>query len=53
MIYTSGVYKSEDDTLEIAQTRKMTNICRMLHLEKGHKLLDIGRYSAHGCCVHL
>lgn len=42
MVYTSGVYKSLDDTLEEAQSRKLDFICEKLQLQEGESLLDIG-----------
>lgn len=44
MIYTSAIFGSEDETLEIAQHRKMNLICEKLQLHKydAPKLLDIG-----------
>jgi len=44
MLYTSGVFESEQDTLEQAQENKMTIACKKIHLdkEKSEKVLDIG-----------
>lgn len=42
MLYTSGVFESEDDTLEQAQENKMRIACKKIHLKEGERLLDIG-----------
>ncbi|MCS6809203.1 MAG: cyclopropane-fatty-acyl-phospholipid synthase family protein [Bacteroidota bacterium] len=43
MVYTSGFFVDiENDTLELAQDRKMQMVCRKLHLKEGDRLLDIG-----------
>lgn len=42
MLYTSGVYESESDTLKQAQINKMNLACRKVHLQEGERLLDIG-----------
>lgn len=42
MLYTSGVWESPDETLEVAQKRKLDTICRKLRLKAGDRLLDIG-----------
>ena len=42
MIYTSGVYTSENDTLEEAQKRKLDTVCQKLQMKKGDRHLDIG-----------
>ncbi|MFB6350955.1 MAG: class I SAM-dependent methyltransferase, partial [Bradymonadaceae bacterium] len=42
MVYTSGFYEAEDDTLDQAQKNKMDLVCRKLQLEPGDKFLDIG-----------
>ena len=42
MVYTSGVYKGLDQSLEVAQKNKMSLICDKLMLKEGEKFLDIG-----------
>jgi sphingolipid C9-methyltransferase len=42
MIYTSGVFRDEHESLEDAQRNKMNLVCEKLRLEKSHTLLDIG-----------
>ena len=42
MIYTSGVFHDEHESLEDAQRNKMNLVCQKLRLEAGHTLLDIG-----------
>jgi len=42
MLYTSGVFENESDSLQTAQENKMTIACNKIHLKEGEKLLDIG-----------
>jgi cyclopropane fatty-acyl-phospholipid synthase-like methyltransferase len=42
MIYTSGIFMSEEDTLEEAQRNKLELVCNKIHLKKGERMLDIG-----------
>jgi cyclopropane-fatty-acyl-phospholipid synthase len=42
MTYSCAVFASDDDTLEIAQRRKVDLICRKLELQPGMRLLDVG-----------
>ena len=42
MVYTSGIYEDESETLEQAQDRKLDLVCRKMHLQPGDELLDIG-----------
>jgi cyclopropane fatty-acyl-phospholipid synthase-like methyltransferase len=42
MIYTSGLFREETDSLEQAQRNKMNVVCEKLRLAPGHTLLDIG-----------
>lgn len=42
MVYTSGVYEKDSDTLVTAQDNKMRKICEKLRLKPGMRLLDIG-----------
>ena len=42
MIYTSGIFESQDESLEVAQDRKMDLVCRMSRMKPGDEHLDIG-----------
>jgi cyclopropane-fatty-acyl-phospholipid synthase len=42
MVYSCAYFRSETDTLEDAQTRKLDHICRKLRLAPGERFLDIG-----------
>jgi len=42
MIYTSGIYESQDESLEKAQARKLNMVCNNVHLKEGDDHLDIG-----------
>lgn len=42
MLYSSGIYESEDSSLERAQCAKMDRLCRQLKLKPGDNLLEIG-----------
>lgn len=42
MVYTSGVYRGLDQTLEQAQFNKMSLICDKLEVKAGERFLDIG-----------
>uniref|UniRef100_A0A7S2S2D1 sphingolipid C(9)-methyltransferase n=1 Tax=Mucochytrium quahogii TaxID=96639 RepID=A0A7S2S2D1_9STRA len=42
MIYTSGIFEGDDDTLEVAQERKLDLVCRYSRMKPGDKHLDIG-----------
>ena len=42
MTYSCAVFASADDTLEVAQRRKVDLICRKLDLQPGMRLLDVG-----------
>jgi cyclopropane fatty-acyl-phospholipid synthase-like methyltransferase len=42
MVYTSGFFRNEGETLEQAQDNKMNLVCQKLQLEPGERLLDIG-----------
>lgn len=42
MVYTSGYFRTLDDTLEQAQDNKLDLIAQKMQLKKGESLLDIG-----------
>ncbi len=42
MIYTSGLFREADESLEDAQRNKMNAVCQKLRLQRDHALLDIG-----------
>lgn len=42
MIYTGGIYESQQDTLTEAQDRKLDLVCRQTKMKPGSKHLDIG-----------
>jgi cyclopropane-fatty-acyl-phospholipid synthase len=42
LVYSCAYFASEDDTLEMAQRRKLDYLCRKLRLRPGERLLDIG-----------
>lgn len=42
MAYTCAYFKTEKDTLELAQSQKFDHVLRKLQLQKGHSVLDIG-----------
>ena len=42
LMYSSAIFESEDDTLEVASTRKLDRICRKLDLGPQHHVLEIG-----------
>ena len=42
MTYSCAVFADRDDTLEVAQRRKVDLICRKLDLQPGMRLLDVG-----------
>lgn len=42
MTYSCAVFAHDDDTLEIAQRRKVDLTCRKLQLQPGMRLLDVG-----------
>lgn len=59
MIYTSGIYWDEKETLEEAQDRKLKIVCDQMQMKAGGEHLDIGcgwgtliRYSAKNRGVH-
>jgi cyclopropane fatty-acyl-phospholipid synthase-like methyltransferase len=42
MVYTSGIFRSADETLEAAQQRKLDTVCRYVQMQPGDRHLDIG-----------
>lgn len=42
LMYSSALWEGEDDTLEIASTRKLNRICHWLDLKPGDRVLEIG-----------
>jgi len=42
MIYTSGIFHDENNTLEEAQRNKLELVCQKIHMKKGERHLDIG-----------
>jgi uncharacterized protein len=42
MVYTSGIFESETDSLEKAQENKFEQVLQKLHVKEGERLLDIG-----------
>lgn len=44
MVYTSGIFNNAEESLEVAQERKLNLICEKLHLKKydAPRMLDIG-----------
>jgi cyclopropane-fatty-acyl-phospholipid synthase len=65
MMYSCAYFESPDESLDIAQTRKLDYICRKLRIRPGDKLLDIGcgwgglimhaasQYGAYACGITL
>ena len=42
MVYTSGFFTNENQTLEQAQDQKLDMVCQKLQLKPGERMLDIG-----------
>lgn len=42
MLYSSGIYENEGDSLETAQAKKLNVIIDSMNVQKGQKTLDIG-----------
>ena len=42
MVYTAGILRKQDETLEELQTNKLNKVCDKIVLKPGDKLLDIG-----------
>jgi len=48
MTYSCAVFRSPDDTLELAQRRKVDLVARKLELAPGARLLDVAVDGGHG-----
>ncbi len=42
LMYSSGIWAGDEDTLENASTRKLDRICRKLDLKPGDRVIEIG-----------
>ncbi len=42
LLYTCAYFESAEDSIDVAQERKMEYVCRKLRLRAGERLLDIG-----------
>jgi len=42
MIYTSGIFRDRDETLEEGQRRKLDTVCKYVQMKPGDEHLDIG-----------
>jgi cyclopropane-fatty-acyl-phospholipid synthase len=42
MVYSCGIFGSPDESLDDAQVRKLDEICKLLQLKPGQKILDVG-----------
>ena len=42
MTYTSGLFESQDDSLEDAQRRKLEMVCKTVQMKEGDRHLDLG-----------
>ena len=42
LMYSSALFERDDDTLDVASTRKLDTICRKLQLQPGDRVLEIG-----------
>ena len=42
MVYSCAYFKDPEESIDVAQSRKLDYICRKLRLEPGDRLLDIG-----------
>ncbi|NDK37398.1 class I SAM-dependent methyltransferase [Pseudoxanthomonas gei] len=42
LMYSSAIFESEDETLEVASTRKLARICEKLRLGPQHHVVEIG-----------
>lgn len=42
MIYTSGIFHSPDESLEVGQRRKLETVCKYVQMKPGDRHLDLG-----------
>lgn len=42
MVYTSGIFEEQGETLETGQVRKLDSVCNTVHMKPGQQHLDIG-----------
>jgi cyclopropane-fatty-acyl-phospholipid synthase len=42
MVYSCAYFETKDETLDVAQARKLDYVCRKLRLRPGERMLDIG-----------
>jgi cyclopropane-fatty-acyl-phospholipid synthase len=42
MVYSCAYYKTDEETIDVAQEQKLDHICRKLRLKPGDRFLDIG-----------
>jgi cyclopropane fatty-acyl-phospholipid synthase-like methyltransferase len=42
MTYTSGIFHDPEESLEVAQERKLETVCQYVHMKPGDQHLDIG-----------
>ena len=42
LMYSSALFATEDETLEVASTRKLDRICQQLRLQPGDRVVEIG-----------
>jgi cyclopropane fatty-acyl-phospholipid synthase-like methyltransferase len=42
MVYTSGIFRDQSESLEVAQERKLETVCRYVQMKPGDRHLDIG-----------
>ncbi|MEO6366026.1 MAG: cyclopropane-fatty-acyl-phospholipid synthase family protein, partial [Luteimonas sp.] len=42
LMYSSAIFAAEDESLEVASTRKLDRICRKLNLRPEHHVIEIG-----------
>jgi len=42
MVYTSGIFRDVDESLEVAQERKLDTVCQYVQMKPGDRHLDIG-----------
>jgi cyclopropane fatty-acyl-phospholipid synthase-like methyltransferase len=56
MVYTSGIFVDPDESLEVAQRRKLETVCRYVQMKPGDRHLDVGcgwgALLTHAAAVH-